>query len=125
MEASQLVERADGIFCGIGSQMDINQCGIQGFVPHEFFNSELVCAVFVKLCPESKTERMAGQAGIPSKGSTVSCELVGKGCGRIRSIILIVSGKEPFRWAAAFKPVPGEQFQRPVGEEGITVGAFS
>lgn len=85
--------------------MDINDCGIEGFMPHKSLYGKQVCAIFIKMCTESMPERMTGQSFRPSQSLFMFMDMAGEIKGIDRSGRIGLFWEKPLRWAVILKPV--------------------
>lgn len=87
--------------------MDVNEGGMQGFMPHQMLNCKQIRTILIKVGAKSMTERMGGQPVFPSK----PCFVLGYPAHNIEgtagSAFIPLGEKEPVVRPAISKPVFG------------------
>lgn len=82
----QSVQRADGSAGAIGSKVDVNRSGGDGFMPEQCLDCKQIRAVLVEMGAESMPEGMAGQLFLPTEPPLMLMDMAGQEKGVNRPV---------------------------------------
>lgn len=105
------VKRTDSPAGAIGSKMDVDRGGMQGFMTHKRFYGKQIGSVFIQVSAKSMAEGMTGEPPFPAQPVLVCMDMPGKEEGVDGSVPAALLWEKISHRPAAFKPVPGQQIQ--------------
>lgn len=101
--------------------MDVNGGGFNGPVPQECLDSEQISPIFVKMCAESVTERMAGEPLRPAEAPLMGMDMPGEEKGIDGRVNAGLFREKPAPGASISKPVLCKEEEGSLREDGKAV----